>query len=140
MIWKQKFTLEGLNEVSKNTMVTHLGIEFIDFGADFLLARMPVDARTIQPMGLLHGGASATLAETIGSVAGLMCVDDINTKSVVGVELNCSHLKSARGGYVYGKVSPVKIGRKIQVWQIDIKDEKERSICVSRLTIMVLDR
>ena len=104
------------------------------------MASMPVDNRTVQPMRLLHGGASAALAETLGSVAGLMCLEDIQSKTIVGTEISCSHLRAATRGQVYGKVSPIKLGRRLQVWNIDITNEEGKLICVSRLTIMVVDR
>lgn len=140
MIWKQAFNLEGLNQSSHSTLAEHLGITYTEIGPDFITATMPVDHRTVQPMRLLHGGASAALAETLGSVAGLMCMEDITTKTIVGTEISCSHLRSAKQGLVTGKVSPIKIGRKLQVWNIDITDEQGRLICVSRLTIMVVDQ
>jgi len=138
MIWKQSFNLEGINQISQQTMVDHLGIEFTGFGDDYLEATMPVDHRTVQPARLLHGGASAALAETIGSVASYLCIEDISTHMAVGVEINANHLRSASGGLVKGRVSPLHIGRKLHVWNIDIRDEQERLICVSRLTIAVV--
>lgn len=142
MIWKQPISLEGLNQVSKNTLVEHLEIEFVEFGENFITAKMPVDHRTVQPMRLLHGGASAALAETVASTASVMCISDITTQGVVGVELNINHLSSAKEGqgYVYAKATPAKIGRTIHVWQIEIKDETDRLISVSRLTIAVVSR
>ena len=140
MIWKQDFNLELLEQTSKKTLAENLGITYTEIGPDFIIAKMPVDDRTVQPMRLLHGGASAALAETLGSVAGLMCLEDLNTQGIVGTEINCSHLRSATSGYVYGKVSPIKIGRRLQVWNIDVSNEDGKLICVSRLTIMVLDR
>lgn len=139
MIWKKSFTLEDLTASSESTLSEHLGMEYTEIGDDYIKARMPVDHRTIQPMRLLHGGASAALAETLGSVAGLMCIPPEETKTIVGIELNCSHLRSATKGFVTGTVKPIRIGRKLQVWEIKIRDEKEKMICVSRLTIMVLD-
>lgn len=139
MVWKQEFTLEGLNQSSAGTLAENLGIEYVEAGEDYITARMPVDDRTVQPMRLLHGGASAALAETLGSVAGLLCLEDISGKSIVGTELNCSHLRSARKGYVYGTVKPIRIGRRLQVWHIDIVDEAGKQVCVSRLTIMVIN-
>ncbi len=140
MIWKNSPTIEGLNTISQNTMDEHLGIEYVEIGENYLVARMPVDHRTIQPMGLLHGGASATLAESLGSVASVMLLDDINKQSIVGIEINANHLKSAKSGYVYGKVSPVKLGRTLLVWNIEIKNEQDELLCVSRLTTMVLTK
>jgi 1,4-dihydroxy-2-naphthoyl-CoA hydrolase len=139
-IWKQKFTLDGLNQSSHQTLAENLGIEYVEIGEDYIVASMPVDKRTVQPMRLLHGGASAALAETLGSVSGLMCLEDIDTQTIVGTEISCSHLRPATGGKVYGRVSPIKLGRKLQVWNIDIKNEAGKLICVSRLTIMVVKR
>lgn len=139
-IWKQAVNLDGLNKFSSHTMVQHIGIEFTEYGDDYLMAKMPVDHRTVQPVRLLHGGASAALAETLGSTAGSLVIDT-NHQHVVGVELNCSHVRSGREGeYVYAKTYPVKIGRKLQVWQIDIKNEQDKIVCVSRLTLAVIDR
>lgn len=138
-IWKQDVTLEGLVQMGKQTMGDYLGIEMIELGDDFLRARMPVDERTVQPMRILHGGASVVLAETLGSVAGVLCLEDTTTHTIVGVEINANHLSSVReGGTVFGTVRPIRIGRTVQVWQIDITDERERKICVSRLTAMVV--
>ncbi|MCB0654162.1 MAG: hotdog fold thioesterase [Saprospiraceae bacterium] len=139
MIWKHKIDLEVLNSFSSRTMVEHLDIQFISFGDDFITAKMPVDHRTVQPFGLLHGGASAALAETIGSVASSLCVEDITREAPVGIEINASHLSSARSGYVYGTARPIRVGRKIHVWNIEIKDEQERLICVSRLTVAIIN-
>lgn len=139
-IWKQKLTLEGLNALNKGTMGEAIGVEFTDFGEDYLEATIPVDHRTVQPMGLLHGGASVALAETLGSIAGVLVLEDTDQQAVVGIEINANHLRSARKGKVTGRVMPVRIGRSIQVWRITIRDEQERQICESRLTTMVIDR
>ena len=140
MTWKQPFTLEALNQTGQKTLVSHLGIEFTRIGDDYLEARMPVDHRTVQPMGLLHGGASCVLAETMGSVASFLCIADPAKESAVGVEINANHLRPATKGHVTGKVSPLRVGRKLHVWNIEIKDEVERLICVSRITIAVVPR
>lgn len=137
MIWKQEFNLKGLNNINTATIVSHVGIEFTEIGDDYLVATMPVDERTKQPMGLLHGGASVVLAETLGSVAGLMCVDSAQF-TIVGVEINANHLKSVTSGKVIGTVKPVRIGRTIQVWNIEIKNEAGKMVCVSRFTLMVV--
>lgn len=139
MIWKQEFNLEDLNAMSTKTMVEHVGIEFVEIGDDFLIAKMPVDNRTVQPMRLLHGGASVTLAETLGSVASTLCIKDLSKKSCVGLEINANHLRSATKGYVYGIVTPIKIGKRIHVWNIDIKDEEGKKTCVSRLTVAIIN-
>ena len=138
MIWKQEFTIAGLNQSSHQTLAENLGIEYLEFGDDYLLASMPVDSRTVQPRRILHGGASAALAETLGSVAGLLCLEDITTQTIVGTELNCSHLRPATAGKVYGKVQPIKLGRRLQVWQIDITNDQDKLVCTCRLTIMVV--
>ena len=131
--------LKRINTFQDNTMTEQIGIEITDFGDDFICGRMPVDHRTVQPFGLLHGGASATLAETLGSIAGGLKVDR-ELQPVVGVEINCNHLRSAKNGWVYGKATPVKIGRKIQVWNIEIKNDDEKLVCVSRLTLAVVKK
>ena len=138
MIWKQEFTLEGINNISKNTLVEHLDIRFTEIGDDYLKATMPVDHRTHQPFGLLHGGASVALAETIGSVAGMLCLEDSAKNGVVGLEINANHLKGVRSGLVTGTVEPIRIGRNIHVWQIKIRDEANNLTCVSRLTLSVI--
>ncbi len=138
MIWKQTFTLEGLNNSAISTLVAHLGINFSEFGDDYLQATMPVDQRTIQPYGLLHGGASAALAETLGSMAGMLCLEDTTTHGVVGIEINANHLRGKREGLVTGTARPVRIGRTVQVWNIDVTDEDNKLICVSRLTLSVI--
>lgn len=140
MIWKTDFNLEGLNNTGQDTMVSHIGIEFTDFGDDYLVARMPVDARTVQPFRILHGGASAALAETIGSVGSTLCVSDPARQTAVGVELNISHLRSARSGYVYATARPYRLGRRVHVWNIELKDEQDRLISVSRLTMAIVER
>ena len=140
-IWKHDFTLEGLNQISHNTMLDHLDIVVTEVGDDYIIARMPVDHRTVQPMRLLHGGASVALAESLGSIAGVLTVDDPDKQTVVGVEINANHLRSIREGkgHVYGKASPIRLGRRIQVWNIEITDDENRLICVSRLTIAVVE-
>lgn len=130
--------LKNINEFCQNSMLTAIGIVITDFGNDFVSGKMPVDKRTVQPYGLLHGGATAAFAESLGSIAGGMQVDR-TVKSVVGIELNISHLKSVKSGWVFGKATPVKIGRKIQVWNIDIKDENDIPVSISRLTLAVID-
>jgi 1,4-dihydroxy-2-naphthoyl-CoA hydrolase len=120
-------------------MGEHLGIEFTEIGENFLRAKMPVDHRTLQPYGLLHGGASATLAETLGSVASAFVIDP-EQSVCVGVEINANHVRGIRAGFVYGTVIPLHIGGSTHVWDIRITDEQERLICVSRLTVAVLKR
>lgn len=119
-------------------MVGHLGIEYLDIGPDSIRARMPVDARTIQPAGLLHGGASVALSETLGSLASFLCVDS-KLKRVVGLAINANHIRSVRDGYVTGVASPLHIGSSTQVWETRIYDQEDRLVCISRLTVAVLD-
>lgn len=119
-------------------MVETLGIEFLEVGDDCITARMPVDQRTIQPAGLLHGGASVSLAETLGSVAANLCVDPA-FKLCVGLEINANHIRSVRTGNVYGTARPLHIGSTTQLWEIRIVDDSDRLVCVSRLTMAVLD-
>ena len=141
MIWKTPPTLEILNDIGKDSMSGHLGIEFTEFGDDFMTASMPVDHRTVQPFRILHGGASVALAETLGSVASVMCLADMSKYQAVGVEINANHLSSAReGSVVYGTVRPIRIGRTIQVWNIEIKNAEGKLICVSRLTVAIVER
>ncbi|MDE2732678.1 MAG: hotdog fold thioesterase [Bacteroidota bacterium] len=137
-IWKQKATCDQLNRRGRNTMVDHLGIIFEEIGPDYLVASMPVDERTIQPLGLLHGGASVVLAETVGSVAGALCVD-LRSHYCVGIEVNANHLRAVRSGRVTAMARPLFVGRKIQVWQIDTKDDQGKPVTASRLTLAVLD-
>ena len=120
-------------------MIEHLAIEFIAAGEDFVSARMPVDARTVQPYGLLHGGASVALAETLGSMAAACCVDPAK-KLVVGLDINANHVRGVRSGYVTGTARPLHLGGSTQVWEIRIVNERDKLVCISRLTMTVLDR
>lgn len=120
-------------------MVEHLGIEFIELGENYITAKMPIDHRTTQPMGLLHGGASIVLAETLGSVASSILVDH-NKYLCVGLEINANHIKSARKGFVTGKATPIHIGKKTHVWDIRITNENDDLVCVSRLTVAVIEK
>ncbi|KXK39475.1 MAG: hotdog fold thioesterase [Saprospiraceae bacterium] len=136
MIWKLKPNLEVINAFNKNTMVEHLDIQITEIGDDYIKASMPVDHRTKQPMGLLHGGASVALSESIGSVASWLVAGD-PTKSVVGIEINANHLRSAKDGRVHSVTRPIRLGRTLHVWNTEIFDEGENLVCVSRLTVMV---
>jgi 1,4-dihydroxy-2-naphthoyl-CoA hydrolase len=141
MIWKTYPTIEGINSISKNSMGDFVGIEFTEIGDDFLTAKMPVDHRTVQPFRILHGGASVVLAETLGSVASVLCITDMSKQQAVGVEINANHLSSAREGtVVYGTVRAIRVGRTMHVWNIEIKDEGGKLVCVSRLTVMIVER
>jgi 1,4-dihydroxy-2-naphthoyl-CoA hydrolase len=139
MIFKIKPSLTQLNNTSTQTMVTHLGIEFTEIGEDYLEATMPVDHRTIQPMGILHGGANVVLAETLGSVAASLTID-LDTQQVVGLEINANHLKSVRSGKVKGITKPIHLGKSTQVWEIKIFNEAEQLCCISRITMAILDK
>jgi 1,4-dihydroxy-2-naphthoyl-CoA hydrolase len=140
MIWKTPPTLEALNASNANTMMENLGIEYVEVGDDYIIAKMPVDGRTVQPFRILHGGASVSLAESVGSVASICCID-LSKQQAVGLEINANHLSSAReGSFVFGRVSPIRIGKTIHVWQIDITDANGKKICVSRLTMAIVER
>ncbi|HAA14366.1 MAG TPA: thioesterase [Cytophagales bacterium] len=132
-------TLDTLEAMSPNTMVEHLGIEYTAVGTDYITARMPVDHRTHQPFGLLHGGASVALAETLGSVAANLVVNS-SQQYCVGLDINANHVKSARSGYVYGTTRPLHVGRKTHVWEIRIENEEQELISISRITMAVIDR
>ena len=139
-MFNTSISLETLNSWGKGNMVEHVGIEFIELTADYIKAKMPVDHRTKQPFGLLHGGASVVLAETMGSIASALSVENPNNQTGVGVEINANHLKSARGGFVIGTCSALRIGRTLHVYDIKIHDEEENLICASRLTVAILQR
>ncbi|TWT19324.1 hotdog fold thioesterase [Luteimonas marina] len=130
--------LDQLNALSRNTAMEPLGIVFTEIGPDFLRATMPVDARTHQPYGLLHGGASVLLAETLGSSAGGLCAPEGH--GVVGIEINANHLRGVRSGTVTGTARPLHVGRSTQVWEICIEDAAGRLVCISRLTLAVVPR
>jgi 1,4-dihydroxy-2-naphthoyl-CoA hydrolase len=139
-IWfKKELTPEMLNGFAKNTMNDLIGIQFTEVGENYLKATMPVDHRTRQAYGLLHGGASATLAETVGSVASVMVVDP-EQFMCVGVEINANHLKAVREGFVTATVLPLHLGTSSHVWDIRIVDAQDRLICASRLTVYVMRR
>lgn len=139
-IWHETPTLEQLNALSKDTLNETLGIEFTEIGEDYLAARMPVDRRTVQPYRLLHGGASVALAETLGSVAAIFCVDSAK-KRCVGIDINANHVRAAReGSAVLGTVRPIHVGGSTHVWEIRIQDEAGKLVCISRLTVAVLEK
>ncbi|MGK5084807.1 hotdog fold thioesterase [Bdellovibrionota bacterium FG-1] len=137
-IWFKSYTLEDLRKRSAGTMMEFIGIEFTEIGDDFLVGTMPVDHRTKQPAGLLHGGASCVLAETVASMAANMVVDS-QESACVGLEINANHLHSCRDGFVTGKASPLHLGRSTQVWEIKIHQD-DQLVCVSRLTLAVRKR
>lgn len=136
MAFLRRSTLAELDALSVGTVIERLGIVFTEVGDDFLRATMPVDARTMQPYGLLHGGASVLLAETLGSSAGNLCVPD--GQRVVGIEINANHLQAVDGGLVTGTARPLHVGRRTQVWEIRIEDARGRLACVSRITLAVI--
>jgi len=138
MVFLSKPSLDQLNETSKQNMVSHLGIVFTAIGDDFIEATMPVDFRTKQPMGLLHGGANVVLAETLGSIAASLTVNK-EKQAVVGLEINANHIKSVREGLVRGIAKPIHLGKTTQVWEIKIVNEANRLCCISRLTMSILD-
>jgi 1,4-dihydroxy-2-naphthoyl-CoA hydrolase len=138
-VWRVQATPDQLMERSRNTLAAHLDIRVTEIGPDYLRATMPVNAHTHQPMGILHGGASVALAETVGSLAANLCVD--TEKSVcVGQEINANHVRSVASGLVTATARPYHIGGRSQVWGIEIRDENDRLVCVSRLTMAVVDR
>jgi 1,4-dihydroxy-2-naphthoyl-CoA hydrolase len=132
-------TLETLQTLGKNTIAEHLGIEFTEIGSDYLVAQMPVDHRTHQPFGILHGGASVVLAETLGSIASFLCISDPQKQHAVGIEINANHIRSIKSGYVYGRVTPLHVGRSTHIWEIKITNAENKLVCVSRLTVAIVD-
>jgi 1,4-dihydroxy-2-naphthoyl-CoA hydrolase len=137
-IWFHRPTIGQLNAPAP-TLDRHLGIEYVEVGDDYLKATMPVDHRTHQPMGLLHGGASVALAETMGSAGAFLCVDS-NAFNVVGLEINANHVRAVRSGLVTGTAKPIHIGRTTQLWEIRITDEAGKLVCISRITVAVLEK
>lgn len=136
-IWRVQATAESLNAHVRMTLIEHLGIEFLEIGADYIRARMPVDHATRTPAGILHGGASTAFSETLGSVAANLCIDPAK-KSCVGLEINANHIRPVADGYVYGITKPIHLGNTTQIWEIRITNEKNKLVCISRLTIAVL--
>ncbi len=136
-IWKERPTLDDLNKLSKNTMVEHLEIVYTEVGDDYLKATMPVDKRPVQPMGLLHGGASATIAETLGSVAS-HCIIDRDTHYAVGLNIEVHHVRSVTKGKVTGVARPLHLGKTTHLWEIRLEDEEARLVSVSMLKMIVL--
>jgi 1,4-dihydroxy-2-naphthoyl-CoA hydrolase len=138
-IWFQPYTLEETRKRGDGTMVEHIGIVVTELGDDFLSGTMPVDHRTVQPMGILHGGASVALAETLGSLAASLVVDP-QKHYCVGLDINANHIRAVRSGLVKGTVRPVHLGSSTQVWSIEIKNEEGQLVCLSRLTMAVLNK
>jgi 1,4-dihydroxy-2-naphthoyl-CoA hydrolase len=140
MIWFDKeLSIEKMKPLGVGTMSEHLGIQWTEIGKDFLKAKMPVDHRTIQPYGLLHGGASCTLAETIGSVASAMVIDH-SKFYCVGLEINANHVRGVKEGFVTGVATPLHLGSTTHVWDIKIYDDREKLVCVSRLTVAIITK
>jgi 1,4-dihydroxy-2-naphthoyl-CoA hydrolase len=140
MIWfNHQLKLDHFSSFGKDNLGAHLGIEFVELGDDFLSAKMPVDERTRQPYGLLHGGASCVLAETLGSIASSLVIDPEH-HLCVGLEINANHVRSAREGFVTGTARPVHLGGSTHVWDIRIHDDKQKLICISRLTVAILPK
>ncbi len=137
MAFRAPVSLDELNRLSRGTLIDHLGIVFTGAGEDWLQATMPVDERTRQPYGLLHGGASVVLAETLGSSAGNLCVDTAS-QVCVGLEINANHLRAVRSGMVTGTARALHVGRTTQVWEIRIENEAGKPVCISRLTLAVV--
>jgi 1,4-dihydroxy-2-naphthoyl-CoA hydrolase len=138
-IWHEQPSLDVANAFAAGNLVGHLGIEFVDAGPDHLTARMPVDARTLQPMGVLHGGASVALAETLASFAATFTVD-LEQASCVGMEINANHLRPVTTGWVTGVAKPIALGRRTQVWEVRITDDADALVCISRCTMAVVLR
>lgn len=137
-IWNHELTLDELNSFFKNSMGEQLGMQFIEIGPDYLKATMPVDHRTMQPMGFLHGGASVALAESMGSVGAWLAHPHGSERQVMGLEINANHLKAVTRGVVTAVASPIRQGSTVQVWKIDIFDDQENLVCTSRITTMAL--
>lgn len=137
-IWKRSISIQLVTERNQGSMADHLGIEYHDIGDDFLSASMPVDHRTRQPLGIMHGGASCVLAETVGSVAANFCVDEAHY--CVGLDINTNHIRSVREGRVIAVAKPYHLGKRTQVWSIEIRNEADQLISVNRLTMAVLAR
>lgn len=138
-IFQTDISIDELNNKWRGHIVNHIGIEYTEIGKDFLSGKMPVDTRTMQPMGILHGGASVVLAETLGSVASMLCVDT-SKYITVGLDINANHVRSVSSGYVYGTAKAIHVGRSTHIWQIEITNEENKLVCTSRLTIAVIDK
>lgn len=140
MIWFKDYKLDFLDGQRSANMAAHLGIEFTDIGPDFLKARMPVNEKTTQPFGILHGGASCVLSETMGSIAAWMTIDPDKFRAV-GIDINASHIRAVTKGFVVGTCTPLHVGRRTQVWQTDIMEEATgKRVCISRLTVAIIEQ
>ncbi|WP_426293248.1 hotdog fold thioesterase [Dyadobacter endophyticus] len=138
-MFNKTVTVDSLQSFGKNSIAHHIGIEFTEIGKDYVSARMPVDQRTHQPFGILHGGASVVLAETLGSIASFLCISENENKHAVGLEINANHLRPVREGYVYGTVRPIHIGKTTHIWDIRITNEENKLVCISRLTVAIVN-
>ena len=138
-IWQVRPSLEELQEMRRGSMVEYVDIRFTEIGPDYLRASMPVDHRTVQTMGILHGGASVVLAETVGSTAANLCLD-LTKQACVGQEINANHLRPVASGRVTGTARPIHLGTRSQIWSIEIHDDRERLVCISRLTMAIINR
>jgi 1,4-dihydroxy-2-naphthoyl-CoA hydrolase len=138
-LWKQDVSIDQINATRTNTLLERIGIVVTEIGDDYVRGTMPVDARTHQPYGLLHGGASVALAETLGSLAGSLCVD-ATKEIVVGLDINANHVRAVTSGLVIGTARALHLGRATQVWEIRIEDERQKLVCISRLTLAVVPR
>jgi 1,4-dihydroxy-2-naphthoyl-CoA hydrolase len=139
-ILKNTLSIAAIQELGQRTIAKQLGIEYLEVGDDYLLARMPVDERTHQPFGLLHGGASVVLGEDMGSLGAILAADPADNKIPVGLEINANHIKGVRSGWVYGRATPIHVGKATQIWEIRITDEKQKLVCIIRLTVMMIDK
>ena len=137
-MFNKNIALEQIQQWNKNTIGDHLGIEYLEIGADYLTARMPVDHRTHQPFGILHGGASVVLAETLGSLSSFLLLPDTAKQQAVGLDINANHIRAVKSGWVYGKSAPIHIGRTTHVWEIKITNEEGKLVCISRLTMAII--
>jgi len=139
MIWAKKLTIEQMNRMMNNSIEEQLGIEMVELGNDFIKAKMPVDHRTRQPFGVLHGGASVVLAESLGSFASYLTLKS-EDRIAVGIEVNANHIRSVTQGEVTGIAHPIHLGKQTHVWEIKIFNEKNKLVCISRLTVAILHK
>ena len=138
-IWITPINLEEINQRGRNTLAEHLGIEFTEIGHNYLTAVMPIHQKLLQPMGIMHGGASCALAETVGSVAANFCIDQ-KLKACVGLDININHLRQVRSGVITATAKPLHLGKTTQVWEIKIQNDEQKLVAISRLTISVIDQ
>ncbi|WP_353721363.1 hotdog fold thioesterase [Dyadobacter sp. 676] len=138
-MFAKSVTVDSLQSFGNKSIAHHIGIEFTEIGKDYVSARMPVDHRTHQPFGILHGGASVVLAETLGSIASFLCIPEGENKHAVGLEINANHLRPVKEGWVYGTVRPIHIGRTTHIWDIRITNEENKLVCISRLTVAIVN-